>query len=70
MGVRMPPQDAPNRDSDAWSRLRHFVDKTKRSHDGGNRPALANCKGSSSNSAGSVYDDEDEGPITTRWAAG
>jgi hypothetical protein len=66
----MPPHDASNRDSDAWSRLRQFVDKTNSIDNGRDRPGLANCKRAPVAPPASTYDDDDDGPITTRWAVG
>jgi hypothetical protein len=65
----MPPHDASNRDSDAWSRLRHFVDKTDSLDNGRDRPGLASCKRAPIAPVAPAYDDDD-GPITTRWAVG
>ncbi len=65
----MPPHDASNRDSDARSRLRRFVDKTHGIENGRDRPALASCKREPVDPVNSAYDDDD-GPITIRWATG
>ena len=67
----MPPHDAPKRDSDACSRLRQFVDKTNGIDKGRDRPGIANCKrGTIAPVVPSYQDDDDDGPITTRWAVG
>jgi hypothetical protein len=67
----MPPHDASNRDNDAWSRLRQFVDKTNSIDNGRARPGLASCKRAPVATASTAYDDDDDdGPITTRWAVG
>jgi hypothetical protein len=66
----MPPHDSSNRDSDSWSRLRRFVDKTNGIDNGRERPGLSSCKRPLNAQVVSAYDDEDDGPITTRWAAG
>jgi hypothetical protein len=66
----MPPHDSSNRDSDAWSRLRQFAEKTKAVDHGRDRPGLANCRRIPEAPAVSAYDDDDDGPITTRWAVG
>jgi hypothetical protein len=66
----MPPHDASNRDSDARSRLRHYVEKTK-SIDDGERPGLASCPRVSTAAVIPAHDEaDDDGPITTRWAVG
>ncbi|MEI9949631.1 MAG: hypothetical protein WDO74_11790 [Pseudomonadota bacterium] len=68
----MPPHDASTRERDAWSRLRRFVDQTNGSDDGRDRPGLASCKRAAITPAtATAYDnDDDDGPITTRWAVG
>ena len=68
----MPPHDASNRNSDAWARLRHYVEKSNTVDNGRDRPGLANCKRAkvAPIAPGYDHDDEDDGPITTRWAAG
>jgi len=67
----MPPHDAPNRDSDSWSRLRRFVDESKSAEISRDRPGLANCKRTASAPVTATYqEDDDDGPITTRWAVG
>jgi hypothetical protein len=67
----MAPHDSSKRDSDALSRLRHYVDRTKIIDDRRERPGPASCKRLIIEAAAPVYEDEDdEGPITTRWAAG
>ena len=64
----MPPHDFSNRDSDAWSRLRHFVDMTKCVDNGRGRPGLTNCQHPLTVPVVSAYEEDDEdGPITTRW---
>lgn len=67
----MPPHDAPNRNGDAWARLRQYEEKTNKVENGRGRaqPGLVSSKRSAVSPASSAYD-EDEGPITTRWAAG
>ena len=66
----MPPHD-PKRDSDAWSRLRQFVDKTNSVDNSRDRPGLASCKRAPvAPVVPSYQDDDDDGPITTRWAVG
>jgi len=67
----MPPHDASNRDSDARSRLRHYVEKTKSSDHGRERPGLTSCPRVSTSPVVSAYEEtDDDGPITTRWAVG
>ena len=67
----MPPHDASNRESDAWSRLRRFVDQSNSAESKRDRPGLANCKRTTSSPIVTSYeDDDDDGPITTRWAVG
>jgi hypothetical protein len=65
----MPPHDASNGNSDSWSRLRKYVEKTN-AVDNRDRPGLASCKRPLNAPPAPVHDDEDDGPITTRWAAG
>ncbi len=66
----MPPHDASSRDSDAWSRLRHFMNETNGIEIGRDRPGLASCKRAPIAPVAPAYDDDDDGPITTRWAVG
>jgi hypothetical protein len=67
----MPPDDTSNRDSDSWSRLRRFVDKSNSAENSRDRPGLANCKRATSAPVAAPYqEDDDDGPITTRWAVG
>ena len=69
----MPPHDASNRDSDAWSRLLHFVEKSNPLDHGRDKPGLASCTRAPVTPAASAYgyeEDDDDGPITTRWAVG
>jgi len=68
--MAMPSDRAPNRDTEALSRLRRFVDKTRKVDDRQDAPGLAACKRSAITPAESAYDDDGDGPITTRWAAG
>ena len=67
----MPPHDASNGNRDSWSRLQAYVDKTKAA-ESRDRPGLATCKRpvKAQPVATPVHDDEEDGPITTRWAAG
>jgi hypothetical protein len=70
----MPPHDSSKRDSNASSRLRPFVEKTDKDDSGRDRPGLASCKRApsvpSAPAATTFEDDDDDGPITTRWAVG
>jgi len=66
----MPPDDPSKRDSDARSRLRHFVEKTANHHSGRDRPGLTSCKQAPSAPVATAFADDDDGPITTRWAVG
>jgi len=66
----MPSDRAPNLDTEAWTRLRRFVDKTKKVDDRHDAPGLVACKRAAITPAESAYADDDDGPITTRWAAG
>ena len=66
----MPPHDATNRDSDAWSRLRQFAEKTNAIDNGRDRPGPASCRRAKIAPIEAALDDEEDGPITTRWAAG
>jgi len=68
----MPPHDASDRNGDAWARLRRYEEKTIKVENGRERvrPGLVSSKRSVVSPASSAYDDEDDGPITTRWAAG
>jgi len=65
----MPPHDASNRNSDAWARLRQYVEKASDADPRRARPGVVSCKRPVL-PAVSAYEDEDDGPITTRWAAG
>jgi hypothetical protein len=66
----MPPHDASNRNSDL-TRLRHYVEKTNTVDSRRDRPGLANCSIKQPMIAAAYeHDDEDDGPITTRWAVG
>jgi len=68
--------DTSNRDRETWSRLRLFVDRTNGSDDERERPGLASCKHPPTlTPAASPYaadgdDDDDDAPITIRWALG
>jgi len=67
----MPPHDAAIRDSDAQSRLRQFVEKTDRIDNGKDRPGLVRGRRSTAAQLTPVYEEnDDDGPITTRWAVG
>lgn len=66
----MPPDDASNRNRDAWDRLRQYVEATNTAESSRARPGLANCKRTAAAPASTSYDDDDDGPITTRWAVG
>jgi hypothetical protein len=67
----MPPHDADDRDRDAWSRLRQFAEKTNGIDSSRDRPGPASCRRAVITPVVSAYEeDEDDGPITTRWAAG
>ncbi|HEY0469839.1 MAG TPA: hypothetical protein VGC79_36890, partial [Polyangiaceae bacterium] len=68
------PHDASNRNSDAWARLRHYVEKTNPADNGRDRPGLVSCTRPKVAPVAPAYDydddDDDDGPITTRWAVG
>jgi len=68
----MPPHDASDRNSDSWTRLRQYVEKTNAVDNGRARPGLASCNRPKPAPEPVAYepDDEDDGPITTRWAVG
>jgi len=52
------------------TRLRKYVEKNNQAEQGRDRPGIASCKRPAVAPAASAYDDEDDGPITTRWAVG
>jgi len=66
----MPPHDASNRNSDPMARLRKYVEKTNQVDERRDRPGIVSCKRAAQAPAASAYDDEDDGPITTRWSVG
>jgi hypothetical protein len=70
LGVAMPPYDASNRNSDDWARLRQYVESMNTVDKGRDRPGPVSCKRPQSAPAVSAYDEDDDGPITTRWGVG
>jgi hypothetical protein len=68
--MAMPPHDASDRNSDALTRLRQFVENSNALDEGRNGPGPVSCKRPLIAPAVSAYADDDEGPITTRWGVG
>jgi len=69
--------DTSNRDRETWSRLRLFVDRTNGRDAERERPGLASCKhpptltpAASTYAAAHDGGDDDDAPITIRWAVG